>query len=182
MTEANTTSNQNEISHYNYVSCDYFTLFSLPKKYSILKKDLLDKYESLQMEFHPDRHIGKPDFDKKLYANLSSRVNDGYAILSDPLLRSIYFLSLNGIDVFSYGQHMVPSEFIMKQIELREQAEQADEENKKHIIDALEVKMKKLEIKTESHLLLEEWQSAAITICCWHYLQKAKDDISTSII
>lgn len=103
----------------------YYELFDIPLSYSIDTNDLQAKMRSLQQEYHPDNFAS--DESKSLWAlSVSSHINHAYQTLAKPLERAIYLLSLNGIVVDLVHDTKFTSEFLLQQIELRENISDAE--------------------------------------------------------
>jgi molecular chaperone HscB len=88
-----------------------------------LKREFLQ----LQARAHPDLH---PQADKKRAEALSSRINEAYKTLQNPLLRAQYLLSLRGIDTAEDETAKVDDpELLMEVLEARETIEAAEYED-----------------------------------------------------
>ncbi|KAH7345898.1 Co-chaperone HscB, C-terminal oligomerization domain-containing protein [Pyrenochaeta sp. MPI-SDFR-AT-0127] len=109
-----------------------------------LKKEFLQ----LQARAHPDLH---PQADKKRAEALSSRINEAYKTLQDPLRRAQYLLSLRGIEVAEDETAKVEDpELLMEVLEAREQIEEAQTEE-----DLVDMKTANEERIAESTKILE---------------------------
>ena len=116
-------------------SLNHFQLFGLPVSYAIDADALDDAYRALQGEVHPDRHAGGSDADRRIAMQSSTRVNEAYQALKDPIERARYLLALRGIDAFAETDTKLSRQFLEAQLERREQAAHAaDVDN----IDALD--------------------------------------------
>jgi len=71
-----------------------FQLFSLPQQYLIDSKELKKSFLKLQQAVHPDRFGGEGDLKEEWAKTWSSRVNDAYKLLLNPLERGEYLVSL----------------------------------------------------------------------------------------
>lgn len=92
--------------------------------FAIDLRALRQEFLSLQANAHPDRHPG--DIKHRAEA-LSSRINDAYKTLVDPLSRAQYVLSLNGIDVAGDETAKVEDQgLLMEVLEAREIVEDAE--------------------------------------------------------
>ena len=102
---------------------NYFELFGLNPVFDIDQAVLHGAQQRLQASFHPDRHVGSSDTDKRLSVQIASRVNQAFETLRDPVKRSRYLLELNGANLPDDSATTADAEFLMEQIELREQVE-----------------------------------------------------------
>ena len=102
------------------LSSTHFELFGLPQSFSVDREQLDSRYRELQRATHPDRYVNASDQERRISMQQAARVNEGYQILKDPLLRGRYLLELSG---YSFSdQHHTTSDaaFLMEQMELRE--------------------------------------------------------------
>jgi molecular chaperone HscB len=105
------------------LSQNYFELFGLNPIFDIDQSALHAAQQRLQASFHPDRHVGSSDLDKRLSVQVASRVNQAFETLRDPVKRSRYLLELNGASLPDDSATTADAEFLMEQIELREEVE-----------------------------------------------------------
>ena len=102
------------------LSSTHFELFGLPQSFSVDRAQLDSRYRELQRTTHPDRFVNAGDQERRLSMQQAARVNEGYQVLKDPLLRGRYLLELAGYP-FSDAQHITSdAAFLMEQMELRE--------------------------------------------------------------
>ncbi len=80
-------------------SADYFTFFSLPPKLHLDTSALEKAFYSLSRKLHPDRFASKPPAEQEAALAQSSQLNDAYRTLKDPILRTQYLLTLEGIQL-----------------------------------------------------------------------------------
>jgi molecular chaperone HscB len=80
-------------------SADYFTFFSLPPKLRLDTSALEKAFYSLSRKLHPDRFASKPLAEQEAALAQSSQLNDAYRTLKDPILRTQYLLTLEGIQL-----------------------------------------------------------------------------------
>jgi molecular chaperone HscB len=107
------------------ISDNYFNLLALPISFEIDKKKLNDNYHEIQKTIHPDNYANSSDGERRLSVQKAALVNDALATLKDPLKRSIYLLSLHGIELNAHTNKMDPV-FLMEQMELREKLSQLE--------------------------------------------------------
>jgi len=121
---------------------NYFELLELPQSFDVDLNELEKKYFELQRKFHPDREGAD--------MQMATTVNDAYKVLKDPLKRSEYLLSLDGVIVNDESGAVKPDkELLMEAMEQRETLSEAEgkaeieslkkeaQENRKKYIDEL---------------------------------------------
>jgi molecular chaperone HscB len=106
-------------------SRNHFDLFGLPPVFRLDAAALDQAYRKLQSDVHPDRFAGGSDAQKRLALQASARVNEAYLALKNPVQRAQYLLALHGIDAVAQTDTHLPMEFLERQLERREQAEEA---------------------------------------------------------
>jgi molecular chaperone HscB len=106
-------------------SSSHFSLFGLPPVFS-LDQEMLDKaYRDIQSQVHPDRFAHAGDAERRASLQWTTRVNEAYRTLKNPVQRGKHLLELHGVDVAFETNTAMPTEFLMQQMELREQLEEA---------------------------------------------------------
>jgi len=100
---------------------NYFDLFRIPTCFDLDVKDLGNRYRTLQQQFHPDRFSDGSDADRRVAAQMSADINAGFQILSDPTSRAGFLLQCEGFDLQALEKQAPSGEFLMQQMELREQ-------------------------------------------------------------
>ena len=78
---------------------DFFTLFSLPRHLHIDTAALEKSFYAQSRKLHPDRFAAKPVAEQEAALAASSQLNDAYRTLRDPITRTEYLLSLEGIQL-----------------------------------------------------------------------------------
>ena len=78
---------------------DYFSLFSLPRHLHLDLAALEKTFYAQSRKLHPDRFAAKPAAEQQAALAASSQLNDAYRTLRDPILRTEYLLSLQGIQL-----------------------------------------------------------------------------------
>jgi molecular chaperone HscB len=104
---------------------NHFELFGLSPSYG-LDKELLEKaYREIQARVHPDRFAHSGDAERRASLQWTTRVNEAYRALKDPVQRGKHVLELHGVDVAFETNTQMPTDFLMQQLELREELEAA---------------------------------------------------------
>ena len=81
------------------MSDTYFSLFSLPQHLVLDTAALEKSFYALSRKLHPDRFANLPASAQEAALADSSRLNDAYRTLRDPIARTEYLLKLEGIDL-----------------------------------------------------------------------------------
>jgi molecular chaperone HscB len=77
----------------------YFDFFSLPRKLKLDVVALEKQFYAFSRKLHPDRFASKPAAEQEAALKESSLLNDAYRTLKDPVLRTQYLLSLEGVEL-----------------------------------------------------------------------------------
>src|SRR5580698_5866406 len=78
---------------------DYFEIFSLPPHLTIDTPALEKSFYALSRRLHPDRFAARSAAEQETALAESSRLNDAYRTLKDPIARTEYLLKLEGIEL-----------------------------------------------------------------------------------
>src|SRR5438034_9586961 len=78
---------------------DYFSFFGLPRKLNLDTAVLEREFYSLSRKLHPDIYAGSKSQEQEWSLEQSSRLNDAYRILKDPIRRTEYLLKLEGVEL-----------------------------------------------------------------------------------
>ena len=78
---------------------DYFSIFSLPAHLVIDIPALEKSFYALSRKLHPDRFAARPVAEQEAALAESSRLNDAYRTLKDPIARTEYLLKLEGVEM-----------------------------------------------------------------------------------
>lgn len=78
---------------------NYFEFFSLPRHLKLDVSALEKQFYLLSRTLHPDRFAGKSQAEQEAALTQSSLLNDGYRTLKDPIARTQYLLSLEGVQL-----------------------------------------------------------------------------------
>ena len=103
------------------LSANYFELFDLPVNFELDKVVLTERYRALQHVVHPDRFASATDREKRLSVQKSAYINEALQTLKHPLKRAKYMLELKDIDMSTETSIQMDQEFLIEQIELREE-------------------------------------------------------------
>jgi molecular chaperone HscB len=100
---------------------NYFLLFGVPVAFSLDPIALETGWKRMQRTVHPDRYARADDAQKRLALQWSTLMNEGYAVLKDPLRRAEYLCRLAGVTVDAQSNTRMPVDFLEVQMRLREE-------------------------------------------------------------
>ncbi|MFM9972525.1 MAG: Fe-S protein assembly co-chaperone HscB [Burkholderiales bacterium] len=106
-------------------SSNYFELLGVPMAFSVSLETLDRNYRELQSKVHPDRFANGTEAERRVAMQLATEVNDAYQTLKTPLRRAIYLLKIEGIDVCDEKHTAMDQEFLIQQLDWRENIEDA---------------------------------------------------------
>lgn len=78
---------------------DFFAVFQLPPKLRIDTAALEKQFYTRSRQLHPDRFVNQPPAEQEDALRQSSRLNDAYRTLRDPVQRTEHLLALNGVEL-----------------------------------------------------------------------------------
>jgi molecular chaperone HscB len=84
-------------------------------------------YREIQSRVHPDRFAHAGDAERRASLQWTTRVNEAFQVLKNPVSRAKHLLELHGVDVAFETNTAMPPEFLMQQMELREALDEAKE-------------------------------------------------------
>ncbi|VAX10669.1 Chaperone protein HscB [hydrothermal vent metagenome] len=131
-------------------SKNYFELFGLPVAFEVDGAELASCYRDLQRVVHPDRYASVTEQEKRLSMQSSTHLNDALDTLQRPLSRAKYMLELQGVDLAVGAGSISDGDFLMEQMELRE--ELADVKGQVDPYAALANLMKRIDADTQGLL------------------------------
>jgi molecular chaperone HscB len=105
----------------------HFELFGLAPAFGLETEALERSYREIQSQIHPDRFAHAGAAERRASLQWTTRVNEAYRTLKDPVQRAKHVLELHGVDVGFETNTAMPPEFLMQQMELREALEEAND-------------------------------------------------------
>ncbi len=81
------------------VQINYFAFFNLPYHLQLDVTALEKQFYAMSRRLHPDRFASKPIAEQEAALAESSRLNDAYRTLKDPILRTQCLLTLEGVEL-----------------------------------------------------------------------------------
>jgi molecular chaperone HscB len=129
------------------VTQNFFTLLNLPEAFVVDLKKLDQHYQAIQKEIHPDRFASLNDETKMESVKKTAQINVAYKTLKSSIRRAEYLLHLYGFDINDEKYTAVPQDFLLQQMEWREELE-THKRNK----EALEKLASKVAIKKNERI------------------------------
>ena len=102
---------------------DHFARLGVSRQFLLDPKDLQASYRKLMVEFHPDKHVGRPAH--KAAEEEAALITDAYQTLKAPHTRATHLLELLGrpLDEDASTASLVGPTFLMQVMEWREAIE-----------------------------------------------------------
>ena len=115
-----------------------FELFDVPARFAQDRAQLDARWKQLQREVHPDRFAAQGAAAQRVAMQWSARINEAYQRLKYPQRRAAYLCELHGAPIRAEDNTAMPAEFLMQQMQWREDLEDADSAA---AVDALEAQV-----------------------------------------
>ena len=115
----------------------HFELFGLAPAFALETDALERSYRDIQSRVHPDRFAHAGDAERRASLQWTTRVNEAYRALKDPVQRARHLLELHGVDVAFETNTAMPPDFLVQQMELRQSVEEAIGKKNPSSLDAL---------------------------------------------
>ncbi len=149
---------------------DYFAFFGLPRKLWLEMGALEQNFLQLSWKLHPDNFVNSSERERELSLDLSSRLNDAYRVLRDPVARVEYLLELEGTRKEGEHKQQAPPELLEEVFELNESLDELREaKSAGGDLAALKSRLKSAqknfgeklkEVDGQLHLAARQWDAA----------------------
>jgi len=159
-------------------------MLGLPRRHAIPRELIENRYLEFATAVHPDRFVGESLATRREAQEVSSRLNEGYRILRDPIARAEYMVKLAGIDLDSSdpttGAPAPEPAFLVEMIERREALAEARASGSSRV-DAFRAQVED-EVEGEldravAALEIDEPSRAARALVAHRYLQRLLQDV-----
>jgi molecular chaperone HscB len=166
-------------------SSSHFELFGLQPAFSVDREALERAYREIQSRVHPDRFAHAGDAERRASLQWTTRVNEAYQALKNPVARASHLLALHGVDVAFETNTAMPADFLMQQMELREALEDATETRNAGGLDALQRRIdadkQALEERLGEHIdKKKDYKGAADLVRELQFLHKLEAEIDAA--
>lgn len=115
-----------------------FDIFGIPKQFAVDLPALEEKYIQTQRKVHPDRFVNATEAEKRVAQQWSILLNEGYQKLKDPLARGMLLCEMLGEKVDENSSGALSEEFLMAQLERREEIDDALRAHDEAAVSALQ--------------------------------------------
>ena len=164
------------------LTSNHFELFGLEPVFALNADSLDSAYRDIQAKVHPDRFAHAGDAERRASLQWTTRVNEAYRTLKDPLQRAKHLLELRGVDVAFESNTAMPAAFLVQQMALRESLEEAVEAKDAASLDSLRkglvAEKRRLETQIgESIDARKDYRSAAELVRKLMFLDKLETEI-----
>ena len=166
---------------------DYFAFFGMPRKLDLDTARLERDFYEMCRKLHPDLYSTASGREQEWSLEQSSRLNDAYRTLKDPILRTQYLLRLEGVELEEQSKaatekarstgevkkQVVPPDLLEDVFELNMQLEELRMQKKMGEDDPAlfeEIGKQKLALESKHDALLEELKAD------WKDWDHAQDD------
>ena len=160
---------------------NHFELFGLPARFDVDMAALDAAYRDVQGRVHPDRFVNATDAEKRVAMQWATRANEAYQTLKHPQKRAQYLCELNGVDLQTESNTAMPMDFLMQQMEWREELGEARTASDLDALDALD-KQVRMERKARlaavgKQLDAGDYQKAAEGVRALMFLDKFGEEV-----
>ncbi len=97
----------------------------MPERYALDAAALEAAYRRVQAAVHPDRHAAGTEHERRISMQLATQANEAYRTLRDPMRRAAYLCERAGAPIEAESNTAMPPEFLMQQLEWREELDEA---------------------------------------------------------
>jgi molecular chaperone HscB len=158
-----------------------FELFAVPATFAQDRAALDARWKELQREAHPDRFAAQGAAAQRVAMQWSVRINEAYQRLKNPIKRATYLCELNGAPINAENNTAMPSDFLMQQIEWREELDEASDAGELDKLRA-EVEAGRARALSSLNWLIDEkgdYPAAARQVRALMFIERFAEDIET---
>jgi molecular chaperone HscB len=163
----------------------HFELFGLQPAFTLDAAALEAAYREIQSRVHPDRFAHAGDAERRASLQWTTRVNEAYRSLKNPVQRASHILALHGVDVAFETNTSMPAAFLMQQMELREAIEDAIERKDTDALAALQTDLGRDKVSLEKQIARaidekKDYAQAAGFVRELQFLEKLEAEIDSA--
>jgi molecular chaperone HscB len=163
----------------------HFELFGLQPSFRLDPQALEQSYRELQGLVHPDRFAQAGDAERRASMQMTTRVNEAYRTLKNPVHRAKHLLELQGVDVTFETNTQMPTDFLLQQMEMRENLEGAVGKKDASFLDTLKQRLASQAQRLETQLgetidAKKDYAGAVEQVRKLMFLQKIEEEIDSA--
>lgn len=164
---------------------NYFELFGLSPQYA-LDQPLLDQtWRALAAKVHPDRYVNAAPAEKRVVMQWASTINEAYRVLKTPLSRARYLCEQAGCDLQAESNTRMDAAFLMRQMEWREQLDEARDASSPSMLASLESDIREAHAQMHDAMLAlidqqHDYEQAAARVREWMFIDKLASEVQSA--
>jgi molecular chaperone HscB len=162
---------------------NHFELFHLPAQFDLDITQLDRAFREVQAQVHPDKFVGSGSAEQRVAMQWATRANEAYQTLKNPLKRAGYLCELHGVSLQTESNTAMPRDFLMQQMEWREELEEAKQDSTALLSLAEKVRNEHEQQikKIAERLKQQDFHEAAQSIRQSMFLEKLSDELDESL-
>lgn len=163
----------------------YFALFQLAPQFELNTAQLDQTYRQLAARFHPDKFAAATSFEQKQAMMMASTLNQAYYTLKNPIDRAAYLLQQHGIEADAPEHTRFDAEFLMQQMQWREQLMDAKTQGDEAALLALQNELSRAHNQLHTDLnqafVQQNYEQAAQWVRQGRFLNKMQQEIQAAL-
>lgn len=166
-------------------SDNYFQLFGLSPRY-VLDNSVLEKtWRELAAKVHPDRYATASPAERRVAMQWASTINEAYRVLKTPLNRARYLCELSGCDLQAENNTRMDEDFLIRQMEWREQLDDAREQHRVDVFDSLEEDIRRTRAEMHDTMIRlidqkHDYEQASGKVREWMFVEKFFQEVQSA--
>jgi molecular chaperone HscB len=164
---------------------DYFELLGLPRAFRLDQAVLESNWKERAAQVHPDRFVAAMAAQRRVALQWSTRLNEAYRVLRDPLSRAQYLCELAGFKADPNTRVPLEPAFLIEQMAWREDLEQLEHRQDKVGLEALKGKvysdLQRHMDETAHFMEQEQWEQAILSLNEWMFIDKFLQEVDLVI-
>lgn len=164
---------------------NHFELFQLPVQFELDAEHLDQAYREVQSRVHPDKFVNASETEQRVAMQWATRANEAYQTLKQPLKRARYLCELQQLDLGIESNTQMPMEFLMQQMEWREEFADAKSQADESAMLALEHRVRQHQRRLLEQLQTlfagQDWSEIVAQVRMGLFLEKFLADIAAQL-
>jgi molecular chaperone HscB len=162
---------------------DDFELFGLAPRFVQDRLVIDARWKDLQREAHPDKFSMHNATAQRVAMQWSVRINEAYQRLKDPLRRAAYLCELHGAPVNAENNTAMAPEFLLQQMQWREELEEATKAAELDRLSAQVAAARGELLQHCEHLLdqRQDYQAAVQQVRALMFIERFAGDVETRL-